>query len=56
MRPPDIVEDAVMRERDRCLAILSAARFGEIDNDLRSIRYLIESGLTIDELKSKDRP
>ena len=31
-------------ERDRCIAILHRARFGEIDTDLRSLISRIKSG------------
>lgn len=36
-----ILRDA---ERKRCTDIVKAARFGEIDGDLRSLIYRIESG------------
>lgn len=35
---------AVEIERDRCAAIVMAARMGEIDTDFRSILYRIKSG------------
>ena len=37
------------QERQRTLAIISAARFGEIDGDLRSIRHRIQSGESLPE-------
>jgi hypothetical protein len=36
--------DEVKQERARCIAILQAARFGDIDGDLRSLISRIESG------------
>ncbi len=35
---------AVLVEQARCVAIVQAARFGEIDSDFRSIIHRIESG------------
>lgn len=37
-------------ERARCVAIVQAAREGEIDNDLRTIIYLIKTGEPIEEI------
>lgn len=42
---------AVSAERDRCAAILSAARFGEVDQDLRAIGHMIEGGTTVEQIK-----
>jgi len=41
----------VAAERGRCVAILNAAREGEIDNDLRAIRSWIASGATTPQEK-----
>jgi len=38
------LEVAVSKERERCIAIVNAARSCEIDSDLRCIRNWIESG------------
>ena len=43
---------AVASERERCLAIISAARFGEVDQDFRAIPSMIECGLTIEQIKA----
>lgn len=42
------------RERDRCSEIVSLARFGEIDRDLRSVIYLIDSGIPIATIMKRD--
>lgn len=39
-------------ERERCAGIVSAARFGEVDQDFRAIHHMIEGGLTVDQIKS----
>lgn len=39
-------------ERNRCSAIVSAARFDEVDRDFRAIGYMIDGGATIEQLKS----
>lgn len=39
-----VFDAALAAERARCVAIVNAARFGEIDGDLRCIRSRIESG------------
>ncbi len=46
------VAEAIEIERKRCASILSAARFHEVDNDLRSLKAMIESGKTVEQLKS----
>lgn len=38
-------------ERERCRAIVSAARHGEVDHDLRAIISMIEDGSPIELLK-----
>lgn len=43
---------AVEAERQRCLDIVSAARFGEVDQDFRAIHHMIEGGRTAEEIKS----
>jgi hypothetical protein len=45
---------AVYAERARCVAIVQAARFGEIDHDFRSIVHMIESGETVQQLQARD--
>jgi hypothetical protein len=45
-------KEAIAAERKRCLAIISAARFGEVDQDFRAIRSMIESGLTVEQIKA----
>jgi hypothetical protein len=41
--PPVPMSDAVMAERERCAAIVQAAREGEQDSDLRSIIHAIKN-------------
>lgn len=43
---PDPIAAAVAAERERCADIINAARNGELDTDLRSIRHFIMSGTT----------
>jgi hypothetical protein len=43
---------AVLVERERCIDIVQAARFGDVDRDLRSIIHMIESGQTATEIKN----
>lgn len=38
-----VVQEEVARERDRCANIVSEARFGERDSDLRSLLYAIRN-------------
>lgn len=40
--------EAVAAERDRCINILSLARGGQIDGDLRSLIHRIKSGVVHD--------
>lgn len=42
---------ATAAERTRCAAIVQAARFDEVDGDLRAIVSMIEGGRSVDELK-----
>lgn len=49
---PAIVAAAVTAERARCAEVVNAARNGEMDTDLRSIRSMIESGYTRDQIKA----
>ena len=44
------MEKAVSAERGRCIAIINAARSGEVDQDLRSIRSMIECGWPLDKI------
>ena len=44
------IDAAVDAERKRCVAILQAARLGEVDQDLRAIISLINSGRPAREL------
>ena len=39
-------------ERERCAAIVSAARFGEVDQDFRAIHHMIDSGQTVEQIKA----
>jgi hypothetical protein len=41
---PDEEAGLIKEERARCVAIVNAARSGEIDSDLRCVRSRIESG------------
>lgn len=50
------IESAVQKERLRCVAIVSADRFGEMDNDLRSIADVIESGMSAEAFVAIDTP
>jgi hypothetical protein len=43
------LEIAVYEERERCRNIISAARFGEIDDDFRSLISRIESGDVVEK-------
>lgn len=43
---------AATEERERCHAIVSAARFGEVDQDFRAICHMIDGGLTVEQIKS----
>ena len=36
--------DEIQKERDRCMRIVSAARNGDIDQDLRTLLHFIRSG------------
>lgn len=45
------LEQGIRQERERCAAIVTAARFGELDRDFRAIVHMIESGLTVEQLK-----
>lgn len=45
----DAARDA---ERKRCVDILQLARFGEIDQDWRSVISMIESGWTVEQIKA----
>jgi hypothetical protein len=38
------ITDAILEERERCLRILRAARYGEIDGDIRSLIHRIDCG------------
>jgi hypothetical protein len=49
----DAVQAAVAAEQKRCYDIVSAARFGEIDRDWRSILSMIESGETIEQIQQR---
>lgn len=40
-------------ERERCSEIVSAARFGEVDQDFRAVIHMIEGGRTAEELKKE---
>ena len=40
----------VVAERDRCAAIVQAARFDEVDRDWRAIVSMIEGGRSAEEL------
>jgi hypothetical protein len=44
-------EAGVQHERERCAAIVMAARFGELDQDFRAIIHMIEGGLSVEQLK-----
>jgi hypothetical protein len=44
--------DETAVERKRCAEIVQLARFGEMDTDFRSIINAIESGKTVEEIKS----
>jgi predicted regulator of amino acid metabolism with ACT domain len=46
------IAEAIEIERKRCASILSAARFHEVDNDLRAIKAMIESGKSVEQIKS----
>jgi hypothetical protein len=46
-------KQAVATERKRCLAIISAARFAEVDQDFRAIYAMIECGLTVEQIKKE---
>ena len=50
------VEEAVRIERKRCADILSLAREGIVDPDLRSIRSTIEGGQTVEEIRAELDP
>lgn len=41
---------AVSAERERCAAIVGAARCGEVDQDFRAIIHMIEGGSSAEEL------
>ena len=45
-----IQEEARAQERDRCVAIVQAARCGEIDQDFRAIISMIEGGRSVEDL------
>lgn len=50
--PKDLsVASAVETERDRCFAIVEAARFGEVDRDFRAICHMIEGGRSLEQIK-----
>lgn len=51
----EIFDEGVKAERARCVAIVNAARFGNIDGDLRSIRSRIESGEDFHETTQNER-
>jgi hypothetical protein len=50
-----LIADAVNKERKRCAAIVMAARFHEIETDLRSVISFIERGDDPEELKKWHR-
>jgi len=41
------IDAAVAKERERCAAIISAARFGDVDRDWRSLGNMIEGGQSL---------
>ncbi len=43
---------AVSAERTRCAEIVQLARFGEIDQDWRSVIHFIEGGLSVETIKA----
>lgn len=45
-----VLTAAIGEERKRCRAIICAAREGEIDGDLRTLIYMIESGRTVEDI------
>lgn len=45
------LDQGVQQERERCAAIVTAARFGELDQDFRAIIHMIEGGLSVEQLK-----
>ncbi len=47
------LQQAVFDERLRCVNIIHAARFGEVDRDWRAIIAMLESGQTDEELKAQ---
>ena len=47
-----LLDQVIDQERVRCLGIVSAARFGEVDQDYRAIHHMIESGRTVEEIKA----
>lgn len=38
------IEEAVAHERNRCLGIVLAARFGDINQDFRNLESLVRNG------------
>jgi Lar family restriction alleviation protein len=44
---PVSVREAAQAERERCMRIVSAARSGDIDTDMRTLLHFIESGDTM---------
>lgn len=48
-----LVSNVLDDERARCARIINAARIGEIDGDLRSIRSRIESGDEFPEIQGE---
>lgn len=49
----DELFEAVQVERVRCVNIIQACRFGELDRDWRSVIAMLESGKTDEELKAE---
>lgn len=48
------VDEARAAELLRCVGIVQAARFGEVDQDFRAVISMIESGLSVDVIKARD--
>lgn len=46
---------SIKTERERCTRVVNAARAGDLDSDLRSIRHYIESGYPYPADKETDR-
>lgn len=46
------ITTATDAERQRCVDIVSAARFGEVDRDFRALVHMIEGGRSAEEIKT----